>query len=224
MKIDLSVVPSYECNLTCWFCMYDCGPDKKEEINLFDLARWLGSVNWEMINWTGVYGGEPAVNILLYETVLNMFPKDKPKFTISNGAWTKDKYKMLEFLSFISRNKLYCKVSSTPEHLKAQDLKAISILHNWRIIEHKVNDDTKATLLPMGRLKHRAKEFKCKLECLTWQGAYRVAVRPEGNIIFQSCKGIYPVVSDITKPFSHAVEMIEKKLESIRTEGGCFGR
>lgn len=224
MKIDLSVVPSYECNLTCWFCMYDCGPDKKQQINLYDLASWFGSVDWDMINWVGVYGGEPSINIDLYESVLKMYPKGNPRFTISNGAWSIDKYKTLEFLSFVSRNRLYCRVSSTPEHKKAQDMRVIEILNNWRIIDYKENDDTKGILLPMGRLKDRAKDFKCKRQCLTWEGGYRVAVRPEGTIIFQSCKGIYPVVSDISKPFSHAVEMINKGLENVKAGGDCFGQ
>jgi len=59
----------------------------------------------------------------------------------------------------------------------------------------KENDDIADGLHPMGRLSHMP--FSCSFRCLKIR-PFRIALRPDGKVIFQCCDGVYPVVGDYT--------------------------
>ncbi|GAF76804.1 unnamed protein product, partial [marine sediment metagenome] len=64
-------------------------------------------------------------------------------------------------------------------------------------------------LLPMGR--NATEEWNCTRRCLRDKKPKRFAVMPNGNIIFQTCDGVYPIVGNIENPFN-----LEEYLEQIK--------
>ena len=208
MQIDLSIIPSHHCNLRCWFCMYEGGPEKREVVDLKKVKNWLIGFPWKEVRWTGAYGGEISTDYILYKDALDCFPRYKPRFTITNGSWSRNFRSTLKFIAFAEEQSLHVKVSSTKEHKKSQDVPLLEKLHNEGFIEYKKNDDTDSRLLPMGRLDGICGQV-CKKECLEWEGAYRVGIEPNGNIIFQSCRGVYPIISTLDEHWSAILVRLE---------------
>ena len=214
IKIDLSIIPTHECNLQCWFCMYNSSPDNKNRLDYKLTKKFFKTVDWNIINSIGFYGGEISINMKLYQDFINLIPEDIPKFTITNGSWSKNRFNTLEFLEFAMINKLRIKVSNTAEHRKYQDtefLKEIETILEGNLFIKK-NDDTLGKLLPMGRLIHQNKEctMKCKnVSKSVFSGdldAFRMALEPNGSIILQSCDGRYPIIGNYYNSFNQIVE------------------
>ncbi len=197
---DLSFIPSYKCNLKCWFCMYDCSPSNKEKLDIEKAKNFITDIDLSKINQFGFYGGEISIDLPLYQKFINIIPKNIPKFTITNGSWSRSTKNTNIFLDFISKNNIYTKVSSTNEHKKFQNQEVLIEVVNKRkykdIIKIKENDDTKTKLLPMGRLSNQG--FSCSLKCtkIPSDQPFRIALEPSGNIMFQNCDGIYPIVGN----------------------------
>lgn len=196
--IDFSIMPTLECNLKCSFCMYDCSADSKLQIDFRKLKRFLYSIPTGLVNSFGLYGGEPSINIPLYERVIALLPRLTPKFVITNGTWTKPYND--QFPAFVSKYGLQCFISSTPEHKMFQDSYITRVISdsfgNYTIKD----DDTQKRLSPMGR--NATGKWSCTGRCLNNKKPRRFAAMPDGNIIFQSCDGVYPVVGCIDSPFN----------------------
>lgn len=70
-------------------------------------------------------------------------------------------------------------------------------------------------LLPMGNLLGKA-SVKCTVRCTNERSfPLRIAVEPSGNIIFQSCDGVYPSIGSISDPFP----MIDARIGKYLKEG-----
>lgn len=192
--------------------MYECSPENIERLN-YDLTKEFSrTIDWSRISSFGFYGGEISVDLPLYQKFVDLVPKYIPKFTITNGSWSRDTFLTKEFLNFIYKNRLKTKISCTPEHKKFQDTKLIkeveTITHGDVFV--KTNDDTKGKLLSMGRLKDRKVEctMKCRSLSIPINGnepVYRMALEPNGNIILQSCDGRYPVIGNYHKTFMNII-------------------
>ena len=210
---DCSFIPSYQCNLKCWFCMYDCGPSKKDILDIDKARHFIVRMDLSKIHMFGFYGGEISINQKLYQQFINLTSSSIPRFTITNGVWSKNKIETRKFLDFIFHNNLYTKVSSTPEHIKNQDRRVLEALNRNHLfnVHLKKNDDTKAKLLPMGRLKDRP--FSCTHKCkrIPKGDPYRIALEPNGEVIFQNCDGVYPVVGS----YRSTLEEIKKNIHNI---------
>jgi hypothetical protein len=210
---DLSFIPSYKCDLKCWFCMYDCSPDNKEKLDIDKARHFIVRLDLSKIHMFGFYGGEISINQRLYQKFINLTSSKIPRFTITNGSWSKDKIKTRQFLDFIFYNNLETKVSSTPEHIRNQNREVLEALdrNNSFNIKLKENDDTKAKLLPMGRLAN--KTFNCSLKCtkVPKDHPYRIALEPNGEVIFQNCDGVYPVVGT----YENSLEEIKNNIHNI---------
>ena len=213
-KIDLSLIPTHECNLRCWFCMYNSSPDNKNRLNYELTKKFFKTVDWNKINSIGFYGGEISINMELYQNFIDIIPKNIPKFTITNGSWSRNILETLRFLIFIDKNKLRTKVSNTIEHRKYQNtgfLKNLESKMNGDLFI-KINDDILGKLLPMGRLINKKKE--CTMKCQNISKsvfpqdveAYRMALEPDGNIILQSCDGRYPIIGNYNNSFSEIIQ------------------
>lgn len=201
--IDFSIMPSLECNLRCSFCMYDCCPERKQQIDLKALESFLSTIPLELINSYGLYGGEPSINLPLYTSIIALLPATASIFIITNGSWSKPKDK--EFVDFVMSFDLTCFISSTPEHKEHQDLEyleAITKLFRKNFIIK--GDDTQGRLLRMGRGAFIGLEELpyCTVKCVQGMCPKRLAVMPNGDVIFQSCDGVYPVVGNIESPFN----------------------
>ncbi|MFW9871730.1 MAG: radical SAM protein [Candidatus Thorarchaeota archaeon] len=211
---DLSFIPSYKCNLNCWFCMYDCGPDKIESLDINNAKYFIDNLDLSKIHMFGFYGGEVSVDKELYQKFIDLTPENIPRFTITNGSWSSDKDEAKKFLKFIYKNKLDTKISNTKEHRNFQDREFLNVLIKYTKpylkMYIKENDDTKSRLLPMGRLSRRP--FSCSKKCTQVDGdLYRIAMEPNGNIIFQNCDGVYPVVGN----YKNTLEEIEERIYNI---------
>ena len=80
--IDFSFMPSLECNLECPFCMYDAGYDKTERLDMEIASKYMIDIYWDEIRSVGLYGGEPSINIPLYEELIHYIPQYIPLFII----------------------------------------------------------------------------------------------------------------------------------------------
>src|SRR5574340_1004691 len=211
-KMDLSIVPSYKCNLHCSFCMYACGPDRDKWLDRDQLRKFLLTVNWDMVNSVGFYGGEVTLWLDECQRYIDMVPGFMPKFCISNGAWSREHDWTMRVIDFCYRNKIWMKVSCTPEHKAFQNERVLQMIEiethgNIRVKER---DDTKSRMNPMGRLAK--KHWECTKKCLRMTGtnARRYAVEPNGDIMFQSCDGVFPVVSNFTRPWCEIERFCER--------------
>lgn len=151
-KIDLSIISSYKCNLTCWFCMYDAGPEKNEWLDLGKLKEFLLTVDWRKINSIGFYGGEVSQWLDKLQEYIDLIPDAVSKFCITNGSWSRDFILTGKFIDFVLDNKLWVKISNTDEHRKYQNVKLLKLLEKSSkgYILVKERDDTKSRLNPMG--------------------------------------------------------------------------
>jgi len=218
---DLTFIPSFKCNLACWFCMYSGGPNHKNELSINKAKYFLRSLDLSKINAFGFYGGEISINMPLYQKFIDLTPKEIPRFTISNGSWTADSKLTWDFLHFIADNRLWVKVSATSEHKKWQNKERLEgcITLYKDLIYQKEHDDTKYHLLPMGRLAN--KPFSCTKKCLRMPKPYRIAMTPTGDIIFQNCDGVYQIVGTWMSSLQGIEDNIKRILNAAAKEMPC---
>ncbi len=203
--IDFSIMPSFKCNLRCWFCMYDCSPENHMELNYEKTRNFLKQFDWGMVNAFGFYGGEPSIAMPLYDKFIALVPESTNKFVISNGSWSTDYAKTDEFLQWCSRHRLYIIVSSTPEHIKHQHrLYLENLSANLKgLLELKKPDEIHA----QGRAKGSPLAITdCKLTCQRTDRNIRLGLKPDGNIVFQNCHGEYHIVQTYNEPFEGILE------------------
>jgi hypothetical protein len=206
--VDISIMPSLECNLTCNMCMYDCSPNSKITLDIEKYKTFHQTIDWKKVTAFGFYGGEPSINTPLYDQFVNLVPQNIIKFIISNGSWSSYVESTKKFLNFCKINNLRLMVSGTPEHLKHQDRLFLEKIYKSNIIQMKLKDDDK--IHPMGRARNIIKNHKCTNKCLWQKQPIRFAIFPTGHIIFQNCDGVYPVIGHITRntfenAFKHAI-------------------
>lgn len=213
-KIDFSFIPSLECNLTCPFCMYDANPNNKMELNLEQTIKFISTFDWSLINSVGFYGGEPSINIALYQKFIDLVPVDIPKFIISNGTWSNTLYETIDFINFLKINSLHLVVSGTPYHKKFQNIRRLEIIKDLHPDSVTLKDDDK--IHPMGRAY--TKNWKCSKKCENLNIPIRLGLFPNGDILFQNCDGIYPIVQTYFESF---VDIFEK-VNIIKSE--CINR
>jgi len=214
--IDFSILPTLECNLKCSFCMYDCSSDNKEQIDLEKLEDFLLTIPAGVINAYGLYGGEPSINIPLYKRVVALLPVDAVLFTITNGSWTRHTWQWVDFVHFVVNYSITCFISSTPEHTPFQDtyvLKNILRAYNCFAIKE---DDTLKPMLSMGRYSGHEDDPYCTVKCVRLNGPERLAVMPNGDIIYQTCDGKFPVVGTIDEPFD--LNKYSKRVQKCQLE------
>lgn len=213
--IDFSIMPSFRCNLRCWFCMYDCGPDNATRLNLSRTSRFLEKFDWSMINAFGFYGGEVSIDLPLYDKFIALVPDDLPKFVITNGTWSQDDDQTHQFLQWCTFQRLHVIVSSTSEHVAHQKRNLLEALsresRGW--IELKNPDEIHAQGRAKGKPGVRA---NCGKSCLRPDRNIRLGLKPDGNIVYQNCHGEYHVVQTYDDPFDGIVKRtLGKKLACL---------
>jgi hypothetical protein len=201
--IDLSIMPTLYCNLTCPFCMYEAGPSKGMALDINALSRFLGTVDYTMINAVGFFGGEISCRMKQYAEYMKLIPKRVTKFTITNGAWSTGGSEWVkEFVRFIKHHKMLCFISRNPHQKKFQDQNLIFELlvrePEYFFLKH--GD----TMLPMGRAK--GMDHECIKSCREYKVPMRLTVKPNGKILFGNCDGVYPEVGFLGQPFSKVVQ------------------
>ncbi len=205
--IDLSFMASLECDLACAHCMYDSSPKMKMDLDIPRTHEWMKTIDWEQVNGVGLYGGEPGIKLPLYEAIISRVPWDIPRFVITNGTWSTDEHRTKEFLWFALDYKLAIIVSGSKWHTPHQ---------NRKVLEAIAARDTgirlkgeEGSIIPMGRaVQWWPNGWKCTRLCERWKGPVRIALRPPGEIIFQSCDGQYPVVGGWEMGFDEIVSRI----------------
>lgn len=212
--IDFSTIPSLRCNLRCSFCMYNASPDNDTTLDYKETIPFIEQIEWDKIGSWGFYGGEPSIDISLYDRFMDLIPKTIPKFVITNGSWSSSNHGHLEFWDWMNRRvasgeKLRIVISGTPEHKKYQRASLIDGLAKWEGVTVKGDDD----IHPMGRAYKE--NWECTKKCIWHEQPIRLGIFPTGHIIMQNCDGVYPVVGTINYPFSKVFENAVK----VRTEG-----
>ncbi|RJR07912.1 hypothetical protein C4588_06085 [Candidatus Parcubacteria bacterium] len=220
--IDFSFIPSLQCNLSCPFCMYDCSLEKIDELDFEKTKSFLKTVDWGMINSCGFYGGEVSINLELYQKFIDLVPDAIPKFTISNGAWSREPEMFSRFLNFLNRNELFLVVSGTEFHKRHQNLEVLKILKDECSDGIRLKDGDE--IHPMGRA--RLDKWSCSNKCQTHTNPIRLGLFPDGNILFQNCDGSYPIIQTYNQPFEGIIDRVlqitwECSRQEVHTDQYC---
>ena len=196
-----------QCDLECPFCMYDSSPRIHDRLDPGLARSFIGSLDMERINSFGFYGGEPAVALAEFGEVAIMLPFQTPRFVITNGAWSRDEAKTQEFLAWARQHRMQVHVSSTAYHMKFQDrprLEALADEHDWVTLKP---GERKGDFIPMGKLGHLP--VNCSQLCVRHERPTRLAVQPDGSVLFQNCDGRYPTVGHASEGFGAIRERVE---------------
>lgn len=192
-KVSFSFIPSLKCNNQCSFCMYGAGPSNGLKLDYDLTVAFMKTVDWEKVVGWGLYGGEPSIDMDLYQTFYNLLPEELPKFVITNAAWSRDREKTIAFLQWCA-GKFHIIVSGTPEHRAKQNVRFIEELSKEVVgaITYKPEEEE---MHPMGRLAR--KDWSCNNKCQWHEQVMRLGIFPTGHVILQNCDGVYPVVGHI---------------------------
>ncbi len=210
--MDFSIMPSYHCNLRCWFCMYNGGPDAKAELDYEKTKLFLLQFDWSLVNSFGFYGGEPSIDTPLYDKFIELVPHSIPKFVITNGTWSVDTDRASRFLKWCIHHSFRVVVSSTPEHIK----------HQWRSFLENLTREFDGVLLlktpdrihAQGRARGESGvPSDCELACLRKDRNTRLGLKPDGNIVFQNCHGEYHTVQTYEEPFDGMLGRTKRLVE-----------
>ena len=214
LMYDLSFIYTKQCDLACSFCMYRSGPSVRDGINLTQLEMWLTSVDMSRIASFGVYGGEVSVAYEGFGACLDLVSYlGKPQFVLTNGSWSRDFGKTTEFLKFCNKYRLFVVVSGTAEHRRYQNREVLESLAEAQPNAFRLKP-LEENFHAMGRLEG-AIPFSCSGKCIWWNRALRIAVQPDGAVIFQNCDGVYPIVGHIYETFAE----IDARITSARRDG-----
>ena len=195
--IDFSFMPSLQCDLSCAHCMYNSSPLNKAELDFERTARFAETVGWRLINSCGFYGGEPGINIPMYERFMGLVPGGIQKFTITDGTWSRTPGRTRKFMDFAKNNDLQVFISSTEHHTPYQDRDRLELV--CRDDSRFVIKDSDEDRIPMGRLA--TEKWSCSFRCEWDKRPKRFALKPDGTIIFQTCDGVYPMVGTYNNTF-----------------------
>ena len=216
--VSFSFIPSLKCNNQCSFCMYGASPDNKQTLSYDTTAKWMKSVVWDRVIGWGLYGGEPFIEMQLYERFYQLLPEELPKFVITNGTWSKSDTDAKNFLQW-SVGKFHIVVSGTTEHRRHQSVNFIKKLARQfdGAITYK---DEYEEMHPMGRLSKP--DWNCLKKCLWHETVTRLAIFVTGHIILQNCDGVYPVIGHIEQMgFAEAFEK-GRELRTIGCDRTCM--
>jgi hypothetical protein len=186
--IDMSFIPTYKCNLSCTFCMYDCSNKNLVTIDTKWISHFLSINKHVPVRTFGIYGGEISVAYDIFEDVISLLPINIPKFTITNGTWSKKYSDTNRFLTFCEKHDLQVFVSNNKEQVIYQDLDILRELSASGALTIKDPDQFRS----MGR--YRDTYDVCRNTCA--QAPYRFALNPYGELWRQRCSCSYPVVGD----------------------------
>jgi hypothetical protein len=181
--------------------MYDASPDNKLVLDYEKTKKFLTQFDWNMINAFGFYGGEPSIDMELYDRFIALIPKQiTNKFVITNGTWSNNYNDTVGFLEWCYDHKFHIIVSSTPEHVAHQNRKLLEQLtkESKDGIELKKPDEIHA----QGRAKGLPNIITdCKHTCQRTDRNIRLGLKPDGNIVYQNCHGEYHIVQNYEQPF-----------------------
>jgi len=218
MKIDFSIMPSLRCNLQCSFCMYDAQLYETDVLDYARAANFIDQWKWEDINAVGFYGGEPFINLPLYQNFIDLIPFYIPKFIISNGSWSTDLGLTIEFLHFLQKNELFLIVSGTKEHTPFQNREVLEILYNEHSEAMRLKSEDVIHEMGRGKPEHTC----CGAFCQYDKRVMRLAIHPSGNIIYQNCHGNYPIVQTIDDPYEGIYERALAVAEKCARDKGLY--
>jgi hypothetical protein len=206
---DLSFMYSKQCDLSCSFCMYSSGPQVYDRMDLQKFRSWMKTVRWGLINGIGIYGGEPSL-FLKENSIILEHTNSVPRFCITNGTWSKSPVSTAAFMLWALGWKVQVFVSGTDQHVAFQDRAMLEYLsHTYPTMVRLKAPDTQ--ILPMGRLI--GEQVKCTVKCMRprYIAPTRIAVQPDGTIIYQSCDGVYPVIGSWdTDTFDDIVKKVDE--------------
>jgi hypothetical protein len=209
---DLSFLYSRECNLRCPFCMYSSGPEVKDRLSLSALYDFIQTIPMDRINSFGFYGGEPTMFLNENAGIMGWLPQDKPKFMISNGYWSRDQHDATIVKWYAKHFGFKVFVSSTAAHQRVQNAEILAKFCE-RYPEQFEIKAAETEFLPMGRLAGRP--IACSQRCDWDTRPLRLAVQPDGSVIFQTCDGSYPIAGHI----DHGFPRIAARIEGMRIAG-----
>ena len=205
-------MPSLQCDLSCAHCMYDSSSTNLATLDFGQTKLFIETIDWDVINSCGFYGGEPGINVPMYEQFIELIPESTPRFTITDGTWSRTKGRTDDWVAFALRNQLQVFVSSTKYHTPHQNLRRL--YETCEAYSFIIKDDDE--IIPMGRMARD--RWTCGFKCERFSGPVRFAIKPGGTIIFQSCDGVYPVVGTYKNSFADLLNVYEAIVARCQTQ------
>jgi len=197
---DLSFMYSKHCDLACTFCMYSSNPQVHDRLNIQHLRRWLKTLRWSWINAIGIYGGEPTLFLDENRVILDLCNGSVPRFMITNGTWSQNIIDTTRVMLWAQNYHVKIFVSGTDQHVPFQNRAMLEMLaRDYPTQVRLKGPDTQ--ILPMGNLL--GAPVRCTEKCMRarLQAPTRIAIQPDGTIIYQTCDGVYPVIGSIEESF-----------------------
>ena len=190
-KVDLSIIGSLHCNLNCSFCMYNAGPNNNKKLDDQALSDFLETVDWDMVNSVGFYGGEISTNSKLWGDYIDRVDHaikrgmgrrkwKGHKWCITNGTWSERHPSFYSFIVLANDKDLQVFISTTEEHKDRQDRNKLKLLVASSDRFKFKKDDLKSKLLPMGMNKQEL--WTCSKRCLRLE-RHRMAIMHSCDII-----------------------------------------
>ncbi len=202
--VSFSFMPSLVCKIECPFCMYNCGRDRKEKLDIEKVKIFLSKINLDLITNFGIFGGEISDDYDTYQRILDLLPENRECFTITNGAWSSSKVEVEKFISFVEINSLTVFVSSNRFQKNKQNQEMLDELSKSKGYIIKEEDE----IIPMGRAKKD--KWECSHKCMELKKPHRLTMDVNGDIFYSRCDGIYPYVGNYMDDLDIMIQRVEK--------------
>ncbi|MBN1585023.1 hypothetical protein JW899_01515 [Candidatus Uhrbacteria bacterium] len=196
--VDFSFMPSLKCNLSCAHCMYEAAPENESVLDFNRAKEFVATIDLNRINSFGFYGGEISADYDRYQKIIDLTTPSIPRFTITNGSWSRTQAETEAFVDFAERNCLNVFISQTVFHRPYQNQERMNRIAE----EHGYSLKGDDVIIPMGRAGRA--DWDCGQRCLGYLGPMRLTMRPSGEIMFCNCDGVYPIVGSWTSDFGEA--------------------
>ncbi len=197
--------------------MYDSSPQVHDVLDLTELRQFIKTIDFNLINSCGFYGGEPSLFMEENTKIMDMLPLrfNIPKFVITNGTWSKSSEATEQFITWMLNHKLTVYISQTTWHKQFQNADTLAYLS--KLSKHFILKESDTQMLSMGRLARQ--NSSCTERCRWDQRPTRIAVQPDGSIMFQTCDGVYPVIGHMRDGFEYIHQRVldEKQIAFMKT-------
>jgi len=194
--------------------MYDASPDAKEILTGEQVRKFFEGQDTSVIRSFGLYGGEISEDLEGYQDIIDNLPEGFHRWTITNGGWSADG-RARKFLDWCIKNRVGpVIVSGTPWHQLHQDrpyLEKIQALYSPDIIPIRLKGDD--IIHSMGRADDLPNT--CTMKCKTPIDAWRLAIKPDGDIMFQWCNGDYPIIANVSYGLDRVAAIVKDTVSNI---------
>lgn len=193
MNLNLLIMITTKCNMSCPHCLFSCSPYNKHasDLNLKKALNFIKTIPKEVnINEISIYGGEPTLDYKRLKFLIRRLPSAKRIKILTNGYF-KNKTELEKFELFckwFSKKKYLIKISNDIFHDVFQDRNLLNqLIKKYSNLVWKRREDSRE-FIKMGRWKKHPNLFTKPPSCTLKREI--IIIEQDGKIDF--CCGGYP--------------------------------